>query len=88
MKHRYIPFLAIFLIFVIIGFSIYKQLDNKTEGLETMDPMDEMESQIITRGKRIKKVQPIHLKNLQMVSKKLAMVSKKFRNFSRLSTVI
>ena len=52
MKHIYRPFLAIFLIFVIIGFSIYKQLDNKTEGLETMDPLDEMESQIITRGKR------------------------------------
>jgi hypothetical protein len=52
MKHTYTPFLAIFLILVIIGFSIYKQLDDKTEGLETMDPMDEMESQIITRGKR------------------------------------
>jgi hypothetical protein len=37
MKHIYTPFLAIFLIFVIVGFSIYKQLDHTKEGLENMD---------------------------------------------------
>jgi len=51
MKHTYTPFLAIFLIFVIIGFSIFKQLDNTKEGLETMDPIDSNNT-IITRGKR------------------------------------
>jgi len=51
MKHIYTPFLAIFLIFIIIGFSIYKQLDNKTEGLETMDPI-ESNTTIITRNKK------------------------------------
>uniref|UniRef100_A0A6C0D6G6 Uncharacterized protein n=1 Tax=viral metagenome TaxID=1070528 RepID=A0A6C0D6G6_9ZZZZ len=51
MKHIYTPFLAIFLIFVIIGFSIYKQLNNTKEGLETMVPIDS-NAIIITRGKR------------------------------------
>jgi hypothetical protein len=50
MKHIYSPFLAIFLIFVIIGFSIYKQLDVKKEGLENMDP--EESDIVITRNKR------------------------------------
>jgi hypothetical protein len=49
MKHIYTPFLAIFLFFVIIGFSIYKQLENSTEGLENMDPSES--NVIITRNK-------------------------------------
>ena len=51
MKHLYTPFLAIFLIFVIIGFSLYKQLDDKKEGLENMDIDPSSESKpIITRN--------------------------------------
>lgn len=49
MKHIYTPFLAIFLFFVIIGFSIYKQLENTREGLENMDPSES--NVIITRNK-------------------------------------
>ena len=50
MKHIYTPVLAIFLIFVIIGFSIYKQIGDKKEGLENMDPSDK--NVIITRNKQ------------------------------------
>lgn len=56
MKHIYTPVLAIFLIFVIIGFSLYKQLKNSTEGLENMniDPVDS--NVIITRkNKKIRR---------------------------------
>jgi len=49
MKHIYTPFLAIFLFFVIVGFSIYKQFDDKKEGLENMDPSES--NVIITRNK-------------------------------------
>jgi predicted PurR-regulated permease PerM len=56
MKHIYTPVLAIFLIIVIIGFSLYKQLKNSTEGLENMniDPVDS--NVIITRkNKKIRR---------------------------------
>jgi len=79
MKHLYTPFLAIFLIFVIIGFSIYKQLDAKKEGLENMniDPVDS--NVIITRNNRKvrrrkksikvdKKTSRVYRENLKMPS--------------------
>jgi hypothetical protein len=46
MKHSYTPFLAIFLIFIIIGFSYYKQSETQ-EGMTNMDPM---EHPVIQRG--------------------------------------
>jgi len=49
MKHIYTPFLAIFLIFVIIGFSIHKQIGHTKEGLENMDPSES--NVIIKRNK-------------------------------------
>lgn len=49
MKHSYTPFLAIFLIFIIIGFSYYKQYESSHEGMTNIDPINRP---IITRGNR------------------------------------
>jgi hypothetical protein len=49
MKYSYTPFLAIFLIFIIIGFSYYKQYESSYEGMTNMDPI---EHPIIQRGGR------------------------------------
>jgi len=81
MKHIYTPVLAIFLIFVIIGFSIYKQIGDKKEGLENMD-IDPVDSNvIITRNNRKvrrrkksikvdKKTSRVYRENLKMPSLK------------------
>lgn len=64
MKHSYSPFLAIFLICIIIGFSYYKQL-NELEGMENRESIDidPAKPVIIERGnKKVRRREPLKIK--------------------------